>query len=400
MWNRIRNIWFKELTDSLRDRKALRQSLLTPLIIGIFYALLNPVLGSVIESRVEQQGEQAVSVVAIGSQNVDAGLAATLDQFLIELDEWDGTRAELEAQVTAGDIATALIIPPDFGDAVTAEQAANITVLVNSGGNTFDIDTTAFRLRGAIEAYSQQLVLQRLQARGIDPAVLAPIAIDQVSLTTPAQTAGAQASFLLPILVAVVVVSGGMFIAIDVTAGEKERGTLESLLLTPASDVEIFVGKLLAVFTMTTVPLLLTFIGYGLTNNLLPDSMTNGAVVTPLVIFGSALIGIPLALAVNAVLMVIAVRTKTFKDAQSAVTPVTFATMFPAMGAGFFPPTNPIFYLIPAYGTGAVAGKLAAEGAMPWVAFGLSAVGCALVAAVAIYIGLRLFDRERLLYSM
>lgn len=400
MWNRIWNIWRKELTDSLRDRRALRQALMMPIILGIFYALLNPVLGSVFESRIEQQGQEFISVTTIGSDNAGAALAHVLDVSLIRMEEWTGSRAELEALIESGDLSVALVVPDGFDEAVEGEVSADLELLLNTGGSAFDIDITTLRLQGTLEAFSDQLVAQRLAARNIDPSILDPIAIERVVLTTPEQQGGSQASFLLPILLSVVVVTGGMFIAIDVTAGEKERGTLESLLLTPATDAEIFIGKLMAVFSMTNVPLILTFAGYGITSALLPESMTGGAVVSATVIVGSILIALPLAFTVNVILMIVAIRTKTFKDAQSAATPITLMTMFPAMGAGFFPPASAIWYLIPAYGTGAVAGRLAIDGTIPMQEFGLTILSCFVLAGIGILIGLRLFDRERLLYSM
>ncbi|MGB1249951.1 MAG: ABC transporter permease [Candidatus Promineifilaceae bacterium] len=400
MWNRITNIWRKELTDSLRDRRALRQALMMPIVLGVFYALLNPILGSVFEGQIEQQAQEAAVVTTIGSDNISEGLDLVLSSALIRLDEWSGTRAELETLIESGELSVALVVPAGFVDAVDGENSAEIELLLNTGGNAFDIDTTTRRLQGALGAYGDQLVTQRLTERGIDPAILNPIQIESVVLTTPAQQGGAQASFLLPILLSVVVVTGGMFIAIDVTAGEKERGTLESLLLTPASDAEIFIGKLLAVFTMTNIPLILTFAGYGITSALLPESLSKGAVVPAGVIIGSILVALPLAFAVNVILMIMAIRTKTFKDAQSAAAPITMLTMFPAMASGFFPPSSAVWYLIPAYGTGAVAGKLAVDGSIPMMEFGVTIISCLVLAGIGIVIGLRLFDRERLLYSM
>jgi ABC-type Na+ efflux pump permease subunit len=98
--------------------------------------------------------------------------------------------------------------------------------------------------------------------------------------------------------------------------------------------------------------------------------------------------------------MLLAIRTKTFKDAQSAATPLTLLVMFPAMAAGFFPPSVATYFLIPAYGTAAVAERLATDGTIPWPEFGMSIIGCAALAAVGIFIAMRMFNRERLLYSM
>lgn len=399
MWNRIRNIWFKEIMDSLRDKKALRQAILMPVIMGVFYAVLNPMLNSAMQSKVETQSAQVVQVTTIGSDNVDQGLAAIMLAGQIELEEWDGTRAELEAVVEAGDLKLALIVPQGFGERVDGEGSAELELLRNTGGAALNIDTTSSRLRGAIGEYSQQLVAARLAERGVDLEILTPITVNTTTLTTPEQAAGQQAGLMLPILIAVVVVQGGMFVAIDVTAGEKERGTLESLLLTPATDQEIFIGKLMAVITATLIPLILTFIAYGTASNLLPESISGGAKLPLIVIGGSVLIALPLVLAVDVVLMVVAIRTRTFKDAQAAATPVMLGTMFPMMAAGFLPAKNALFAMIPAYGTGLVASKLANEGAIPWGLFAISALGSLLMALAGILLARKLFNRERLLYA-
>lgn len=400
MNKQIRNIWIKELTDSLRDRRALLQAILMPVVLGVFYALLNPLLMAGVERRFESAAETSVTVQTIGTENVTAALQTLLLENGVALTEWAGTRTQLESHVESGDIRSALVVPAGFSDDVAGEVSAEIELLLNTGGSAFDIDPATFRVEQLIEGYNQSLVAERLGSRGIDTMLLQPIQIKQTFLTTPEQTAGQQAGFLLPVLIAVVVATGGLFVAIDVTAGEKERGTLESLLLTPASDREIFFGKLMAVFTTTLIPLTLTFLAYGLVTNFLPESLSNGARLPIAVIFGSVFIALPLVFLVNVLVMIVAIRTKSFKDAQSAVTPITLLTMFPAMAAGFFPPDSLMAHIIPAYGTGAVANRLATEGAIQWAPFFFSAVGCVAFGLIGVVIALRLFDRERLLYSM
>lgn len=398
--NNIINIWRKEVVDNLRDRKALRQSVLMPVMFGIIYAFLFPLLGNVMSSRVEEQGQQSLEVVAIGSENVNAALAEVFESADISLAEYAGTRDALEMEIESAEITLAIIIPDDFSAAIDSEQPAQIELLSNTdGGSMFNIDTSTFRIQNALQGYNQALITSRLTERGIDPAILTPIDIQRVSLTTPEQETAGQNSYLLSILVGLVVAMGGMYVALDVTAGERERGTLEALLLTPASDMEIFTGKLLAVFSITFIPIVATFVAFGLTTNLLPESMSTGAQIPPIVFVGSIIAALPFALAVNVVMMLVAIRMSTFKEAQSAATPVTMGAMFPTIAAGMFPPSNPIFFLIPAYGTGAVVGKLAVEGAFPFTAFMLSVVGALLVAAIGIIIGMRLFNRERLLYG-
>jgi sodium transport system permease protein len=398
MRNRIRNIWFKELMDTTRDRKAMRQTLLIPLIIGVVYAMLNPLLNNVFQNRAEETASLALSVPTIGVENATPDLLALLLESGIELAAYAG---DLAAAVEAGDESVGLVIPSGFAEQLDSAEPAQLTVLSNpTAGDLATSGLDSSRLFGALTAYDQLLVSQRLTERGIDPSILTAVQVNRELLTTPEQAGSINAQLMLPILIAVVVVSGGLFIAIDVTAGEKERGTLESLLATPATDVEIFLGKLLAVFTMTTIPLVLTFVAFGLATNLTPDSIGGGAVLPLSVIVGSIIVGLPLALAVNVIMMIVAVRTKTFKDAQSASAPITFAVIFPAMGAAFVPAKSLAYFLIPVYGSGAVINRLSASGTLPIPELIASTIGCLIVAAIGLVIALRLFDRERLLYSM
>ena len=184
-----------------------------------------------------------------------------------------------------------------------------------------------------------------------------------------------------------------------VTAGEKERGTLESLLVTPASDLEVLTGKLAAVFSISCVPLILTFLGFWTTSYLLPTSITNGVVLPFGVIVWAILVGVPLALFVNVVLMIFSVRTKTFKS-PSPVGIVVFALMVPAFAVAFVAPTTAWGFLIPIYGPSAVVAAMATGAAMPPFALLASIIGSLLASAAGFLVALRLFNRERLLYSV
>ncbi|MBK9055434.1 MAG: ABC transporter permease [Chloroflexi bacterium] len=388
------NIWRKELTDTLRDRKALSQTLMVPLIIGLFYAVLNPALGRLIQSR----ADDPITIPTQGLEYVTDDFVALLAEFQITLEPFEG---DLDAVIVAGEEAAGLIVPPDFGEQVAGEIPASVTLLVNPySGGVFGGGIELQRVEFAVTTYNQQVSAGRLQIRNVDPALLTPVTMDMQDLSTPAQRAGAFASLMLPLLVGIIAAQGGMFIAIDVTAGEKERGTLEALLVTPTSDTEIFVGKLAAVFTMTLLPVVLTLMGYWVGSNLLPTDWTDGAVLPLSLILQTILLALPLSFFLNVVLMAVSIRTKAFKDAQSSAGPLIFGVTMAAMAAAFVPPVNTLLYLIPIYGTSAIVGKLAVGGAVPMMGVVLSVVGSLAAAAIGIIISLRLFNRERLLYSM
>lgn len=396
MFNNIFNIWQKELLDIVRDRKGLRQTLVVPLILGIFYAVLNPLIGSLVESR----QEDTLALPVQGLEYAGQEFIDTFADFNIELEPFSG---DLEATVASAEESAGLIFTPGFSENVADEQEATLIVRTNgTAGGLFGGGLSLGRLELALNAYNQKITVQRLTERDVDLAVLAPVTLDAQDLASPAQRAGAAASFFLPILVAITAVQGGMFIAIDVTAGEKERGTLESLLVTPTSDAEIFVGKLASVFTVTAVPIALTLFGFWIASTLLPESMTEGAGALPVaVILQAILVSLPLALFANVILMIISIRTKTFKDAQSALSPVIFGVLFTAMAAAFVPPTgNALAYLVPVYGTSAVVGVLTLGGVVPANAVLFSVLGNVLATIVGIFFAMQIFNRERLLYSM
>lgn len=394
MLTHITNIWQKELMDSIRDKRAMRQALLFPLVMGIFYAVLNPLLGNMLNER----AQEPLTIPVIGLENAGDDFVDFLAQFDITLEEYEG---DMEAEIEKGDLGAGLVIPAGFTDSLANQQPANLTLLTNqTSGGIFGSSFSSGRLDLAISLYNQQVAINRVQAQGVDPAILVPVQLEARDLATPEQLAGIFAGMMLPMLVGIVGAQGGMFIAIDVTAGEKERGTLESLLVTPAGDAPIFLGKLLAVFTMTLIPIILTFVGFWIASNLLPESVVGDAILPVSVIVGAVLVAIPLAFFLNVVLMIISVRTKAFKDAQSALAPVLMVTIFTAMAAAFVPPTAPALFLIPIYGPSALVGKLAIGGTLPAYSVLFSTLGSLLSAGIGILIALRLFNRERLLYSV
>lgn len=394
MFTNIINIWQKELMDTVRDRRALIQSLMIPLFLGIMYAVINPILGSIGESK----AEEPLNVPTQGLIYADEMLLSVMGDMGITLVSFAG---DLATAVSSGDEAAGLIIPERFGEKILSEEPLELQLLTNpTSGGVFGGGVSATRLNAAFLVYNQSVAGRRLAQRQLDPRLIAPVILNTQDLSTPAQRAGQAASIFLPMLVAIMAIQGGLFIAIDVTAGEKERNTFEALLVTPASDVEIYVGKLLAVFVMSFAPVILTLTGFWAAGNLLPASMTDGAFLPFRIIIQTVLLTIPLVLAGNVILMIISIRTKAFKDAQSAAAPLIFVVLIASMFAAFAPPTDLTFFMIPFYGTAAVVGQLAVAGTASVVFVIASIIGNLLMAAAGTVAALRLFNRERLLYSM
>lgn len=393
MWKHIVNIWRKEIVDSVRDRKGMTQAIVVPLIIGIFYASFTPMLNKALTEK----SERPLTIPCQGVEQADARFLGVMEQFGITLEEYEG---DLETAIQECKKESGLVFEPGFAENIAAERPASIKLVTNSAaGGIFGGGFSDSRLQMAMGAFNQMVVADRVAARGTDPAILTPVAINPEDVATPDQIGAMFASFYLPILLAVVVAQGGLFVAIDVTAGEKERRTLESLLVTPASDMAVFLGKLGAVFTISLIPLVLTITAFWTVSNVLPESLGGGLGLPQFVLTGSLLVGIPLALVVSVAQMMVSIRARTFRDAQSAATPFVFAIMIPGFIAAFSPAKAAWQCLIPVYGSFAALGRMVQAGALQWNAIGLAAAGSLAAAIAVVPIAMKLFNRETLLYS-
>lgn len=394
MLDRILTIWRKELLDFFRDRRAVRNSIFSSLLIAIFYALFNPLISASFAERA-----QDVQVIpTIGLENATPEFVSAMEQSGILFTPYEG---DLRADIERGELGAGLIIPEDFGQSVNGEQPASLTLLTNpSAGGIFSPNFSGDRLQLAISLYNQQEAARRVTSRGLDAVLLTPINLNGENLITPEQQAGLFASFSLPFIVAFLVAQAGMGIAIDVTAGEKERGTLEALLVTPASDVEVFIGKLISVFTFSLIPLTLTFVAFYLASLLLPESARGSGVIPFSVILVAWFVSIPLVLFVNVVTMIVCIRTKGFKDAQTAAGLITFAATIVGFVVSFIPPRALWWYLFPMYGPAAIVSKVALSAPVPAIALPLCIVGSLIAAVIGVMIAQRFFNRERMLYGV
>ncbi len=404
MWKRMSNIWRKELIDSLRDRKALRMSLMMPVLMGIAFAIMSAVFSG-IGSRSED-GFELQTVATIGHQYISADLAAIFDQLVIEIDPYTGTIDELEAAVKAGDIELGLVMPEQFEADILADRPTTPIMINNVGTSMSDMQNFNSRLSWAFDQYNDQLVAQRLSDRGIDPAMLTPITVETRNTAFESEDDIASSmgsmmtSFYFPMILAIAIGAGGLMTAIDVTAGEKERGTLESLLLTPAADSEIFMGKALAVVTMTLIPTTLTVLAYVITSDYIAPMIWEDFVSMSITfdkVLLTLLLCLPFIFIVGLMQMLLALRTKTAKDAQTVMGFANLVVMFPMMGGAFMRPDSPLLHLIPGFGTASIIGKMISGDSYASL-IPVSLISLIVVGAIAVLIGRRMFNRERLLY--
>jgi sodium transport system permease protein len=307
----IRIVMLKELRESLRDRRTLLTSLvLGPVFAPLFFILI---MKLALARSVASQDEMAPLTVA------NAAAAPNLVQQLresgLELTLREGGDAEIRGWITGSDGLVVLRVPDNFAARFTSGQPA--AVAVYSDGSNSRAERHAARVHRAIASYSATIGSLRLQARGVSPAIVHAVVIDSVDVSTPSAR-GTLLLGMLSYVILLVTLLGGLYLAIDATAGERERGSLEALLTVPAAREQLIYGKVAAASCMMVLALALVtgsismalryvpLETFGMTANFGPGVGTRVfLVVLPFTLIGAGL------------LTVVASFTRSYKEAQS-----------------------------------------------------------------------------------
>lgn len=305
----------KELLDALRDRRTMLMVLLSSVALGPLTLVLMSVLVSDIEKRAE-----ARQVVVVGLEH-----APTLRNFLErQTQRIEAAPADYERQLQDSKLGDAvLVVPADFEQRLARGEPPTLEVIAH--GSNQRAQASARRVMGLLRGFAEEQRHLRLAARGVVPDALQVLDVQERDLADPASR-GAQLAFIVPFFVMTAVLYGCFNAALDTTAGERERGSLEPLLMTPASPLSLTLGKWAAVATLgmlVAVLACLSFLpGQWLLRSELLSAMFRFGVREAL--WFLALL-VPLAAALAAVLMATAIRCKSFKEAQANSTLVLLA---------------------------------------------------------------------------
>lgn len=318
--SRARTVFKKEVVDNVRDRRTLAAALFYPVVGPAMILFMVVAIG-----RITRESEQPLMLPVQGAGNAP-NLVAFLEQNNAVV---EAAPDDPEDAVRRGNEDVVLIIPEDFGDDFTNGRPATVRLVMDESRN--EAMRSIRRAQVLLQAYSSQIGRLRLQLRGIDPRIVEPIAIEAVDVSTP-QSQAARILSMAPYLILVSLFVGGMYLAIDSTAGERERGSLEPLLINPVERSELVAGKAAAVFLFTTVALIETVIGFAIVLNFFPLERYIGVRMSlpPASIAGIVAICFPLMVFVVALQMIIASYTKSFKEAQNYI---SFMLLIPAVPA-------------------------------------------------------------------
>ena len=386
--NRIQTIFQKEITDNLRDRRSLLSALLYPLLgpailIAIFYAIGN---------LANEQSETPLDLPVIGAEN-----APNLVEFLRQANvAIQPPPADAEALVREGELDVVLVIPNGFGAALTSGEPAPVRLILDESRQS--ASQSIDRVRTLLGAYNNQIGRMRLAARGVSPIVVDALAVETVDLSTP-QSQVANLLNLVPYFIIFSIFMGGMYLAIDTTAGEKERGSLEPLLTTPATHADLVLGKMGATLVFTAVAVVETVVGFILGVNLLPLEQMIGVKIslTPQLALGILALAAPMMLLASALQMIVATATKGTKEAQTYLGFLPMIPAMPGMFLAFFPVKPELWNMaIPTFGQQILINRLMrGEGIAP-LHVALNTTVTILVSLLLVWVAIRLYGREKL----
>ncbi len=391
MIRRVAVVFLKETLDNLRDQRSLSLAFVYPLLGPALVAVLMGLMSNVL---VAEPGRERL-VAAVDGRGEAPELMSLLESRGVRLLP---PPADPVGAVMRGVYSTVLLVPKGFETDLAAGRQVELRLIADSSKLAGLVASA--RIGGMLGEYAHRLAGERLAAHGVNPAVAEPVRISRTDVSNRGQIASLFLSMVPPFVVFTVFI-GGVYLAIDSTSGERERGSLEPLLANPARRGELMFGKFLAALAFTMVALMVQLLAfhlafhteaarlYGLAGKIGGD--------THLTLF---LLGLPMMILATAVQIVIAAVTRSFKEAQ---TYLGLLPLVPAMAglALVFVPVQPSLWLmaVPVFGETVLMGRV-----LRGEDLGLDMIGVALAANVAVgvlltWLAARLYDREELLFG-
>ncbi len=334
MIKRIRIIFFKELKDVLRDRRTLLMMVVIPMLL---VPLMMMVVTKVMEGQADEAASQQIRVAIVG-QKYAPSLVSRIRQDDLIIVITGIPEDSLTSMTNREEIDAGVVIAPTFGARVYSDKQGKITLYYKASA-AFDIPRT--RLTEIVEDFDKEIVEERVNRLNLDSNLFNAIKIDRVDVASVQEKLGKLAGGFLPYIFIIFGFMGSLYPGLDLGAGEKERGTLETLLSSPANRRDIVFGKFLVVMLAGIATSLIAMFGMYLAVKQFPDIPADVLAVImemlglKMVLMLLTLI-LPVAALFSAVILALSIYARSFKEAQSIVSPLNIVIIIPAL-IGTFP---------------------------------------------------------------
>jgi sodium transport system permease protein len=385
-------VFFKEILDNVRDRRTLTSALIMGPIFGpvMFAFVINLSI-----DRALDDAESTMELPVIGQEHAPNLLRFLESRNIDIVDGPEDIDGAAEA-VKSGKHDVVLVIPEQFGEQLADTIPARLELFSDEANSQGEKE--ARRARSAIRAYSRQISGMRISARGINPLLLRPIHIDEVDVSTPsgrsAMLLGMMSYFFIFALL-----MGGMYLAIDTTAGERERGSLEPLLSLPVTRGQLILGKIFAACVFMAASLLLSLLSFYVVLKFMPLEQLG---MTPNfglpVVAAAFFLLLPFILLGASLMTLVASFTKSYKEAQTWLSVVLIAPTLPILVVSILTLRPQLeFMFIPSLSQHLILVDMVKNEPLNGLHIAISVCSTLLFGAMLTWICARLYRREGLL---
>jgi sodium transport system permease protein len=392
-------VFAKELRDTLRDRRAVISMFLVPTVIMPLITLGF----AAVSMKIARKAHAEIPRVMIVGGDDSPRLRQTLEALpSLKIVPTSSNFTELISQKR---LRAAAAIPDGFDEALRNGTPSTIKIYTHDGEMRSSLATSA--LERALREYREQIVSERLRERGLTAQFIRPFEMKRENVAAPEKVGGSAFGGFIPYLLIILCFTGAMYPAIDLTAGEKERGTLETILCSPVGRTELVLGKFLVVLTASLATVVCSIASMAASSLIFANfsgvrALVSAGQALPTIsipgVLGVMVLLIPLALLFSAVLMTVALFAKSYKEAQTYVSPLLVIVMLPAIAAvlpGVELSTG--LSLIPILNIALVSKELVA-GVFPAWPLTLIFLSTCVYAGIALALSVRMFNREDVIF--
>lgn len=402
-WNAIATVYLKELRDTVRDKRTLITTLVVPTVV---IPLLFFGAGFVMKKVISKAAQEQSSIMIVGGEDSPLLLEALKahEEFRIVPTTEDYKQAVSDKRIRA-----VVDIPADF-DATLAAGETVPTVKIYHYQGELKSKMGRDELRNFLTGYREEQVQAALTARNLPASVVEPFKVESENVAPPEKVGGNAVGGFVPYMIVILCFSGAMYPAMDLTAGEKERGTMETLLCAPVNRINIVLGKFFMVLTASATTVALTVVMMGASAFVAPMVFGGGGggaagagggmqmLIDPVGLLGVFAMVVPVAVLFAAVELTIALFAKSFKEAQSLVSPLMIVIIIPtAMGMLPGIELSAKTALIPILNLSLVCKEML-SGTWSWGYIALIFGSSAVYASIALWLCVKMFNREDVIF--
>jgi sodium transport system permease protein len=396
-WQKTAVVYKKELVDTLRDRRFLVSAILIPILLFPVMTIGLGFLAGYMVMRTQQKdqrvmvrgGEHAPELMRQFEKVKNLSLVPFEDDYVKQI---DGKKVQ-----------AAIEFPEGFEKLLRSNPRQKQTIKIFHYEGEIRSRTAVRAVTRAVDDYGKEIAGSRLAAKNLSIELLTPFQYERSNVASAEKVSGNILGMILPYMIILLCLTGAMYPAMDLTAGEKERGTMETILASPAGRVDIVAGKFLLVLTVAMITTAFSIASFAGSVILGSQLLTRMKINFVLVVSGKAIAAVfflvlPLAILFSAALMAISLYARSYKEAQSYIGPLIFLVILPAMGS-FVPGVelNAKMAMVPILNISLLAKEIFA-GQFPMNYIAIIFGSTTLYGVAALYVAVRQFHNEEVLF--